>query len=67
MYMGTGRERQTIIISEHKNRTNKRMFCLKIDSLVCESKFNWFVYPTGLIYRDLFDIKGVLRPIINIT
>ena len=65
--MGTGRERQTIIISEHKRQTNEQVFILISDSLVCKSKFDWFIYLTGLICRDLFDINGILRPIIWIT
>ncbi len=36
------------------------------DFLVCESNFDWFIYLAGLIKQGLFDIKGVLRPIINI-
>lgn len=42
------------------------MFNQAIGSLVCESKFDWFVYLTGLIRRDLFDINDILCPIIYV-
>ena len=53
-----------IFCLQYSQRTNERVFGTLEDSLVCESKFDWFVYLAGLIYRDLFDIKCILRPII---
>ncbi len=42
------------------------MFLLNNETLVCERKFDWFVYLTGQINGGLFDINGNLRPIIQI-
>ena len=42
------------------------MFLSNNETLVCESKIDWFVYLTGRINGGLFDINGNLRPIIQI-